>query len=68
MGVTSEIDIRSGDGDLTVVDVPVKVSHPGLETCSHAQVRELPIGIALVSTLLLIAGISVTMTGSRRLS
>jgi glycosyltransferase involved in cell wall biosynthesis len=111
MGVTSEIGIRSGDADLTVVEVPVGVAYQGLETSSQnalthgleilsailriagekhpvalfgfpglvsiiaglggwlwvanrfAQVQELPIGIALVSTILLIAGILAVMTG-----
>jgi glycosyltransferase involved in cell wall biosynthesis len=111
MGVTSEIDIRSGDAGLTIVDVPVGVAYQGLETSSQspishgleilsavlriagekhpvalfgipglvsiigglggwlwvanrfAQVQELPIGIALVSTILLIAGALALMTG-----
>ena len=111
MGVTSEIDIRSGDIGLTIVEVPVGVVYQGLETSSQnplahgleilsavlriagekhpvglfaapgllsivaglggwlwvanrfAEVRELPLGIALVSTILLIAGILAVMTG-----
>jgi glycosyltransferase involved in cell wall biosynthesis len=111
MGVTSEIDIRSGDAGLTIVEVPVGVAYQGLETSSQnplahgleilsavlriagekhpvalfgapgmlsivaglggwlwvasrfAEVGELPLGIALVSTILLIAGILAVMTG-----
>jgi glycosyltransferase involved in cell wall biosynthesis len=125
MGVTSEINIRSGDAGLKIVEVPIGIRYSGLETSSQnplshgleivstilriagekhpvalfgvpgfismfaglggwlwvanrfAEVRELPVGIALISTILLIAGILVVMTGiilytianvSRRLS
>lgn len=111
MGVTSEIQIRSGDAGLTVAEVSVGIAYSGLKTSSQnpfshgleilsavlriagekhpialfgvpgliaiiaglggwlwvanrfAEVQELPIGMALVSTILLIAGILVVMTG-----
>jgi glycosyltransferase involved in cell wall biosynthesis len=111
MGVTSEIDIRSGDAGLTIVEVPVGVAYQGLETSSQspishgleilsavlriagekhpvalfgipglvliiiglggwlwvanrfAQINELPVGVALLSTIVLIGGGLALMTG-----
>lgn len=105
MGVTSEIDVRSGDAGLRVVEVPISVTYGGLDSSSqnplmhaleiiftivriagekhpvllfgvpgliaifaglggwlwtvqrYSEVQQLPLGTALVSTILLIAGI-----------
>jgi glycosyltransferase involved in cell wall biosynthesis len=105
MGVTSEIDVRSGDAGLRVVEVPIQVAYSGLDSSSqnplmhalgivstilritgekhpvllfgvpglaaiaaglggwlwtvqrYAEVQQLPLGTALISTILLIAGI-----------
>jgi glycosyltransferase involved in cell wall biosynthesis len=105
MGVTSEINVRTGDSGLRIVEVPVQVAYRGLDSSSqnplmhglgivstilritgekhpvllfgvpglvaiaaglggwlwtvqrYAEVQQLPLGIALISTILLIAGL-----------
>jgi glycosyltransferase involved in cell wall biosynthesis len=53
MGVTSEIDVRSGDAGLKVVEVPISVAYGGLDSSSQNPLMH---GLEIVSTILRIAG------------
>ena len=53
MGVTSEIDVRSGDVGLRVVEVPIQVAYSGLDSSSQNPLMH---GLEIVSTILRIAG------------
>lgn len=53
MGVTSEIDVRTGDVGLRVVEVPIQVAYSGLDSSSQNPLMH---GLEIVSTILRIAG------------
>jgi len=53
MGVTSEIDVRSGDADLRVAEVPIQVAYSGLDSSSQNPLMH---GLEIISTILRIAG------------
>jgi glycosyltransferase involved in cell wall biosynthesis len=53
MGATSEIDVRSGDAGLRVVEVPISVAYGGLDSSSQNPLMH---GLEIVSTILRIAG------------
>jgi glycosyltransferase involved in cell wall biosynthesis len=53
MGVTSEIDVRTGDAGLRVVEVPIQVAYSGLDSSSQNPLMH---GLEIVSTILRITG------------
>jgi len=53
MGVTSEIDVRSGDAGLRVVEVPIQVAYTGLDSSSQNPLMH---GLEIISTIFRIAG------------
>lgn len=53
MGVTSEIDVRTGDAGLRVVEVPIQVAYSGLDSSSQNPLMH---GLGIVSTILRITG------------
>lgn len=53
MGATSEINVRSGDAGLRVVEVPIQVAYSGLDSSSQNPLMH---GLEIVSTVLRIAG------------
>ena len=53
MGATSEIDVRSGDAGLRIVEVPISVAYSGLDSSTQNPLTH---GLEIVSAILRIAG------------